>query len=398
MKIRNSIAVLKEEISAYRHSMHENPGTAYEEKFASELVSRKLKEWGIEFESNIAVTGIVAKIEGRSNMSGKSIGLRADMDALDIVERSGQPWSSKIEGKMHACGHDGHTSLLLGAAKYLQETRNFDGTVYFIFQPAEEGRGGADRMIQEGLFEKFQIDVVFGLHNWPFLERGKAALRNGPMLASANEFTVKVTGKGGHAAFPEKTKDPIITASKMILAIQTIISRELKPTNPAVISITNFNAGTGAFNVIPDEAEFRGTFRVFTPETKEFVQRRIDEICSSIAEAFGLKVSVEFGDAIPPTINTKAETDLCASILRDILGSENVDTDVELCMGSEDFGSMLLNRPGAYIFLGQAERDNLSPHNQSLHAPNYDFNDEIIPLGIEYFVKIAETYLESENK
>jgi hippurate hydrolase len=373
--------------------MHENPQTAYEEQFASDLVSAKLSEWGIEHERHIGITGIVAKIESTKNTSGKAIGIRADMDALDIFEKTNQPWSSKIPGKMHGCGHDGHTSILLGVAKHLSETKNFDGTVYLIFQPAEEGQGGADKMIKDGLFKKYPMDAVFGLHNWPFLKKGKVALRSGPMLASADKFSVVVHGKGGHAAYPEQTIDPIITANKIISEMQTIISRELKPTDPAVLSITNMSAGTGSFNVIPDTAEFSGTIRVFSEETRAFMQKRVRDICNAVAGSVGAKADIEFEYGMPPTINSKQEAAFCTDILIDMIGLDNVDTDVDLCMGSEDFGSMLLECPGAYVFMGQAENDNDSQHNQSLHSPHYDFNDDIIPIGIEYFTRIAESYL-----
>lgn len=394
MNIRNSISALKDEITGYRRELHQNPQTSYEEVFASNLIAEKLTAWGIEHEHGWAVTGIVAKIEGEKNTSGKSIGLRADIDALDIFEKSGQEWGSKTPGKMHACGHDGHTSMMLGAAKYLSENRNFDGTVYLIFQPAEEGGGGAIRMIEEGLFKKHKIDSVYGLHNGPMYPKGHIGVNSGPMMASSDEVKITVTGVGGHAAMPHTVKDPVIAAAYLITSLQTIISRNLNPVHPAVLSITNINAGTGANNVVPDTVEILGTSRGFSMETRQLVERKLHEICQNIAGAFDVQIEAHYEYNYDPTVNTPAEAAICAQVAKDLVGNDNVDDNVEPCMGAEDFGAMLQQVPGCYLWLGQAEPNNPnSPHNKGLHNAGYDFNDEVIPLGIEYWVRVVETML-----
>lgn len=393
MTLSNSIAALKDEIAAYRRELHQNPQTSYEETFASGLVQKKLTEWGIPFKTGYAVTGIVATIEGAQNTSGKSIALRADMDALNIVEASGQPWASKIPGKMHGCGHDGHTAMLLGAAKYLSETRNFNGTVHLIFQPAEEGGAGAIRMIEQGLFKDFKIDAVFGMHNWPGMKKGTIGLRPGPIMASSDTFEIVVTGRGGHAAMPNRSIDPVIIAAHIITMLQTVVSREIDPVDQAVLSITNVNAGTGADNVIPDKAVLTGTFRAFQVATRQRLGRRIGEIASAVATSMGGSATAEVFNGYDPTINSAAESAFCADICRALVGAENVDANVEPCMGAEDFGAMLQEVPGCYIWMGQAEADTASPHNKGLHNAGYDFNDEIIPLGVEYWARLVETAL-----
>lgn len=394
MTLRNSIAALKDEIALYRRELHQNPQTSYEETFANDLIQRKLTEWGIPFKTGYAVTGIVATIEGNDTSSEKSIALRADMDALNIVESSGQPWASKIPGKMHGCGHDGHTSMLLGAAKYLSETRNFNGTVHLIFQPAEEGGAGAIRMIEQGLFKDFKIDAVFGMHNWPGMKRGTIGLRPGPIMASSDTFEIVVTGKGGHAAMPNRSIDPVVIAAHIVTTMQTIVSREIDPVDQAVVSITNFNAGTGADNVIPDKAVLTGTFRTFQVATREYVAKRIAEIASAIAITMGGTATTDVFNGYDPTINSADESAFCADICRALVGADNVDANVEPCMGAEDFGAMLQQVPGCYIWMGQGEPGTSdSPHNKGLHNAGYDFNDEIIPLGIEYWARLVETAL-----
>lgn len=393
MSIINSIAAMKDEIAAYRRELHQNPQTAYEETFANALIQKKLAEWGIPFKAGLAGTGIVATIEGQKTDSGKAIGLRADMDALDIIEKSGQPWTSKIPGKMHGCGHDGHTAMLLGAAKYLSETRNFNGKVHLIFQPAEEGGSGAIKMIEQGLFKDFPMNAVFGMHNWPGMKRGEIGLRPGPIMASSDSFEITITGKGGHAAMPHFNIDPIVAASHLVTALQSIVSRQIDPVDQAVVSITNFNAGTGAFNVIPDKAVLTGTYRAFKVETRALVAKRIEEMAASISTAFGTTYAIKINDGYDPTINSANESTFCADIARSLVGAENVNANVEPCMGAEDFGAMLQEVPGCYIWMGQAEPDATSPHNKGLHNAGYDFNDEIIPLGIEYWAKVAENAL-----
>ncbi|MGZ9109393.1 MAG: M20 aminoacylase family protein [Micavibrio sp.] len=393
MPVINRVADFKDEIAALRRSMHENPQTSYEEKFASDLVAKKLTEWGITFKRGYAVTGIVATIEGQKTDSGKTIGLRADMDALDILEKSGQEWASKIPGKMHGCGHDGHTSILLSTAKYLQETRNFNGKVHLIFQPAEEGGRGANKMLEEGVFKDFPCDTVYGLHNWPWLPFGKVETRVGPLMANVDEFTLTVKGKGGHAAYPQATIDPVVVGAQLIMALQTIVSRNATPTEPLVVSITNFNGGTGASNVIADTAILSGTVRSFTEENRQLAKKRVTEICAGIAAVTGAVIDVEYTFELDATINSAAETAFAAQCAAKVVGAENVSTETPLCMGGEDFGSFRKEKPGCYIFIGQGTKDQNSPHNQGLHSPFYDFNDDLIPVGSSYFAEIVENAL-----
>lgn len=392
--IRNSIAALQEEIAGYRRSLHENPQTAYEETYASGLIQEKLSEWGIPFEAGLAKTGVVATITGQSTSSGKSIGLRADMDALDITEADNKPWKSKTPGKMHACGHDGHTAMLLGAAKYLSENNDFNGTVHLIFQPAEEGHKGAHAMIDEGLFEKFPCDQVFGVHNWPQLPIGTCATRPGPIMASADIFRMTIHGSGGHAAMPHKCVDPIVMGSQIVSALQTLVSRAVPPVEPAVVSVTYFSAGEGAHNIIPDEAKIIGTVRTYDQDVRQLLKERVGSTAQDIAQAMGGSVSYEYDEVLDPTINDPQATEFCGEIAKDIFGDTNVDTNVDPSMGGEDFGAMLLNTPGCYIWIGQGEPDDAdSNHNHGLHTPRYDFNDDIIPIGVEYWVRLVEQAL-----
>jgi len=354
-------------------------------------VKECLGKWGIPFEDGIAVTGIVATIEGESNASGKVIGLRADMDALDILEEANKPHVSKIPGKMHGCGHDGHTAMLLGAAKYLAENRNFDGTVHLIFQPAEEGQGGAHKMIEEGLFSRFPCDAVYGLHNWPRLAKGTIGMRVGPIMAAAERFDIEIKGVGGHAAMPHKCIDPVVVGSAIVTNLQTLVSRTAIPTEAIVISVTNFNAGTGAFNVIPETASLSGTLRVFDNDLRQDMLQRIPKMVSETAALHGANAECVFMEGgYDPTVNSADETAFCADIARGIVGDENVDDNVAPVMGAEDFGAMLMEVPGCYIFMGQAEEDETSIHNHMVHTPQYDFNDAIIPLGVEYWVRVVE--------
>lgn len=386
----NSIATIAEEVTKYRRAMHENPGTAYEEEFASNLVAEKLSEWGIKHERGFGKTGIVGVIEGRDTSSGKAIGLRADMDALDIMEEPNKAHVSKIPGKMHGCGHDGHTAMLLGAAKYLNETKNFNGRVHLIFQPAEEGARGAIAMMDDGLFEKYPCDAVYGVHNWPMVPKGKIVTRPGHFMAASDRFNLKIKGRGGHAALPHRTTDPIVIAAQITLALQTIVSRNVDPVESAVITVTNINGGTGADNVIPDDLEMRGTVRTFDQGVRDLVQKKIEDVSRGIAQAHGADIDFNYRYVIEPTINDPVATAFCAQIAREIVGDNNVDDNVAPCMGGEDFGAMIMDRPGAYAWVGQGEPDPNSNHNQGLHTPRYDFNDDIIPTVIEYFSKIVE--------
>ena len=395
MTPRNSIAALKEEITAERRTLHENPQTAYEETFAAELIAKKLDEWGVKYEAGWAGgTGIVATIEGENTSSGRAIALRADIDALDVIEKSGQPWASKTAGKMHACGHDGHTAMLLGAAKYLQETRNFNGTVHLVFQPAEEGGKGADRMIEEGLFKKYPVEGVYGLHNWPGLPRGEFATNPGPIMAAVDSFDITITGKGAHAAMPNQGIDPAVITAQLIMALQTLVSRESDPVDAAVVSVTNVQIGTGAFNVIGDTAKLTGSVRSFKPETRDMLERRIEELSHHICLGFGATVEVDYMRGSDATINTPGEAAFCVEVANDLFGPDKTHGDIDPCMGAEDFGAMLMEVPGCYVWLGQGEPDQPdSPHNNGLHHPAYDFNDEIIPIGIEFWVSLVEKKL-----
>ena len=398
MPVINSVAALKDEIAAYRQELHKNPQTAFEETFASEFVAQKLTEWGIPFKRGLGVTGIVATIEGKTNKSGKTIGLRGDMDALDIEEKTGLPHASQNPGKMHACGHDGHTATLLGTAKHLKDTGNFDGTVHLIFQPAEEGEGGAMKMIEDGLFKDFPCDYVFGIHNWPGLPIGHVATRVGPLLAATDEFIVTIKGQGGHAAMPHLTTDPAVIAAHIVTSLQTIVSRNVDPIDTAVISVCNMQSGTGAFNIIGDTAKLNGTVRTFSPETRKFVRERMDVLIKNMAKAFGAEVEMEYFGNIEPTVNTQDGVEMASRAASVIVGEENVDADCPPCMGGEDFGAFLQQAPGAFLFVGQATKDKNSPHNQGLHTSYYDFNDDIIPIGMSYFTTLVEQYMPADEK
>lgn len=393
LTIRPAISALESEIAALRRAMHENPQTAYEETFASDLVCAQLTAWGIPFKRGLAKTGVVGTITGQKNTSGQSIGLRADMDALNVVEEHNKPWHSKIAGKMHACGHDGHTALLLGAAKILNETKNFNGTVHLIFQPAEEGHKGAHAMIDEGLFRDFPCDQVFGLHNWPSLPKGTIATRTGPIMASADTFYITIKGAGGHAAQPHKTIDPIVIGAQIVSALQTLISRFTRPTDPAVISITNFNGGTGAHNVIPETAKLTGSLRTYDQDLRLALKDKIEHTARGIAQAMGGDIEYQFNFVLDPTVNDPQATAFCVNVAQKIFGAHNVNPEVDPSMGGEDFGRMMADIPGCYIWMGQGEPDPRSMHNQGLHTPQYDFNDSIIPMGVEYWVRLAEEAL-----
>ncbi len=395
MPVINSIADNKEEIAAWRHELHQNPQTKFEEEYASAFVMAKLKEWGIPFKKGLAKTGVVAVIEGQKTDSGKTIGLRADMDALDIVEQSGVSYASKNPGKMHACGHDGHTSTLLGVAKYLSENRNFNGKVHLIFQPAEEGGGGAYKMIEEGLFNEFPCDYVFGLHNWPYMPVGHIGTRKGPIMASADEFQITVKGKGGHAAVPHKTIDPIVAAAQIVIALQSIVARNVDPVDQAVVTVSNFNAGTGAHNIIDEKAVLVGTMRAFRHETREFLKKRIREVVEHTARAFMAEAEIIIlPDGYAPTVNHDGAVDMAVAAAAAVVGEKNIDADTAPTMGAEDFGAYLTQRPGAFIFVGQGvEKDPKSRHNYGLHSPYYDFNDDIIPIGASWFANLVEKYM-----
>ena len=383
------------EIAAIRRDIHANPELCFQENRTADVVAAKLTEWGIPVHRGMGTTGVVGTIVGKTNTSGKAIGLRADMDALPMQEFNQFAHASKNAGKMHACGHDGHTAMLLGAAQHLAKTRDFDGTVYVIFQPAEEGGGGAREMINDGLFTKFPVEAVFGMHNWPGGKVGTFAVSPGPVMASSSEFKITIKGKGSHAALPYESIDPIPAAAAMVTAFQTIISRNKKPIDPGVISVTMIHAGS-ATNVIPDSCELQGTVRTFTMEVLDMIERRMKEVAENTAAAYGATVDFEFARNYPPTINSELEANFCKSVMQGLVGAEGVIPQ-EPTMGAEDFAYMLQAKPGAYVFIANGMGDHRAMGHGAgpcmLHNPSYDFNDDIIPLGVSYWVKLTEKWL-----
>ncbi len=378
------------ELVHIRRDIHANPELGFEETRTSQLVADKLAEWGIEVHRGLAKTGVVGVIKGKKSSSGRAIGLRADMDCLPMHETGEVAHKSKVAGRMHACGHDGHTTMLLGAARYLAQTRNFDGTVNLIFQPAEEGGGGGRVMVEEGLFKKFPVDAVYALHNWPGLPAGKMAVRPGAMMAATDEIRIKVRGTGGHAALPHLAVDPVVATAHIITALQTIASRNANPIDALVVSLCSMQTSqVGAFNVIPGHVELIGTVRTFSPEIRVLAEKRIKEIATSVAQGLGASAEVEYRRGYPATVNTEKEAVFAAQVGEKVFGKGNVVTDGEPTMGGEDFSYMLQARPGAYVFLGQG-----GPQGGCfLHNPGYDFNDEVIPLGAGYLAALVEESL-----
>jgi amidohydrolase len=377
------------ELRDLRRDIHAHPELAFEESRTSALVVESLKKWGIETHTGLARTGVVGVVKGRQG-GGKSVGLRADMDCLPMHEKNDFPHKSKTEGRMHACGHDGHTTMLLGAARYLAETRNFDGTAYLIFQPAEEGGGGGQVMVKEGLFRRFPADEIYALHNYPGIAPGKIAVRPGPMMAATDEVKISVRGTGGHGAFPHLSVDPVVAAAHIVTALQTIASRNIEPVDALVVSICSMaTSQVGAFNVIPEAVQLIGTVRTFRPQTRDLAEKRVREIAAKVAEAFGARAEVEYARGYPATVNSAREAEFAARVGARLFGESNVITDYNPVMGGEDFSYMLLEKPGAYVFLGQGG----GPHNCFLHNPNYDFNDDVIPLGAGYLAALVEDAL-----
>jgi hippurate hydrolase len=386
MPVVNRIADLADEIASWRRDFHENPEIMYETVRTAARVADLLRSFGLdEVVTGIGRTGVVGVIRGKNGGAGRVIGLRADMDALPIEEMTGLPYASKTPGKMHACGHDGHTSMLLGAAKYLAETRNFNGTAVVIFQPAEEGGAGARAMIDDGLMTRWAIDEVYSLHNLPGLPVGEFAIRKGPIMAATDEFRITITGRGGHAAKPHETVDPIIVGTQIVSALQTIASRAVNPLDSVVVSVTIFEAGT-AFNVIPETATLRGTIRSLTDSTRDLAEKRLNDIVNALCTAYGATADIEFRRGYPVTSNHDDQTDFAVSVAEEIAGPERVQKETEPMMGGEDFSYMLLERPGAYIFAGNGD-------SASLHHPRYNFNDGLIPAGSSYFVRLVEKAL-----
>ena len=382
----NRMAELHDEITGWRREFHQNPELLYDVHETAASVAEKLSAFGCdEVETGVGRTGVVGVIKGKSDNSGKVIGLRADMDALPISELTNLPHASKNAGKMHACGHDGHTSMLLGAAKYLSETRNFDGTVVVIFQPAEEGGAGGKAMVDDGMMEKHDIQEVYGLHNMPGLAVGEFAIRSGPIMAATDEFDIVVRGKGSHAAMPHQGTDPIVIAAQVVSGIQAIVSRGKNPLESLVISVTKINGGT-AYNVVPNTVELAGTVRSLTPEIRKLAEERIKAVVEGICAAHGATCEVKYKNNYPVTHNHEENTLKAINVAKEIAGEKGVDTDVPPTMGGEDFSYMLESRPGAFIFMGNGD-------TASLHHPEYDFNDDAIPHGCSYWARLTETLM-----
>ena len=381
------------ELAAIRHDIHAHPELAFSEVRTAEVVARELARCGLELDRGLARTGVVGIL--RKGDSSRAIGLRADMDALPLHEKNDFPHRSRSEGRMHACGHDGHTAILLGAARYLAEHRHeldFGGTVYFIFQPAEESEGGAAVMITDGLFEKFPMDAVFGLHNWPGIPVGEMAVMPGPVMAGTCTFEIAVRGHGCHAAMPHQGIDTLVAASQLVLALQTVVSRNIHPCESAVVSVTQIHAGE-AWNIIPDDAVLRGTIRSFNAETQDRVEHAVERLCSGIASAFGAQISVRFDHRYPATVNSATETAICRSVASQLLGPDKVRQNELPSMGAEDFAYMLREKPGCYVWLGNGP----GTGGCTLHNPHYDFNDDILPLGVAYWVRLVEAVLSARG-
>jgi hippurate hydrolase len=381
------IAQLHPELTALRRDLHAHPELGYEEVYTSSRVKEALKVCGVdEVHTGIAKTGVVGVIKGRKTTSGRMIGLRADMDALTMVEQNDFSWKSTKSGMMHGCGHDGHTAMLVGAARYLTDTRNFDGTVVLVFQPGEEGFAGARQMIEEGLFQRFPVDAIYAMHNWPAMKVGTVGINPGPMMAAADRVTIEITGRGGHGAHAYLAVDPVLVAAHIITAVQSIVSRNLRPIDSAVISLCAMQAGDlGGMSVIPGKATLVGTVRSFQAEVQDLIERRLAELCSGVALGLGATATVHYERVYPATINTPAEANFAADVAERLVGAEHVIRDMEPSMGSEDFSFMLQTRPGAYMRIGQGGEGSCFLHNS-----RYDFNDEVLPLGAALHAGLIE--------
>ncbi|WP_170769248.1 M20 aminoacylase family protein [Ruegeria lacuscaerulensis] len=381
MPIKNRFAELQTEITEWRRDIHEHPEILFETHRTSALVAEKLKAFGCdEVVTGIGRTGVVGVIKGKADTSGKVIGLRADMDALPILEATGLDYASKTGGAMHACGHDGHTAMLLGAAKYLSETRNFDGTVVVIFQPAEEGGGGGREMCEDGMMDRWGIQEVYGMHNWPGHPVGSFAIRPGAFFAATDQFDIVFEGKGGHAAKPHETVDTTVMAAQAVLALQTIAARNADPVDQVVVSVTSFETSSTAFNVIPQTVKMRGTVRTMSTAMRDLAEKRIGEICNGVAATFGGRVDVTYYRGYPVMVNSEAQTEFAADVARSVSGACE---EAPLVMGGEDFAFMLEERPGAYILVGNGD-------TAAVHHPEYNFNDEAIPAGCSWWAEIVE--------
>ena len=389
MPIINRIADFHGQMTAWRRALHAHPELGYEEFWTSDFIAAKLEEFGIEVTRGLGGTGVVGRLQGRQNSSGKKIGLRADMDALPMSELNEFEHKSTQDGKMHACGHDGHMAMLLGAACYLAETRQFDGEVYFIFQPAEEGGAGGKAMIDDGLFDECDVKTIWGMHNWPGLGAGEFAVSEGPCMASADHFTITLNGRGSHAAMPHQASDPVLASCQLVQALQMIVSRRSNPVDPAVVSVTMINGGS-AFNVIPDSVSLSGTARAMNAASRQQIQDEIQTITHNIASAHGCVANIELFAGYPPTVNHKEEANRASAIAADIVGADKVHMNLPPSMAAEDFAYMLEARAGAYIWLGAGE----AQPGKMLHNTGYDFNDDILPVGTSYWVKLVESEMQ----
>jgi amidohydrolase len=383
MKIIDRIAAFQADLVDIRRDIHAHPETAFEERRTAGLVADRLAAFGVDVHRGLARTGVVGTL--RAGSGPRAIALRADMDGLDVAEQNEFSHRSRHESKMHACGHDGHTAMLLGAARYLAETRTFDGTVHFIFQPAEENEGGGEVMLREGLFERFPVEAVYGMHNVPGVPVGHFGLRAGPMMAGFNTFEITLTGRGAHAAMPHQGIDPVVAGSALVQALQTLASRNADPLESAVVSVTQFHAGD-AWNVIPASAVLRGTTRAFTPGMQDLLESGVRRLCDGIAAAHGCQVALHYQRRYPALINSEAETLTARTVLEDLVGPDNVHWDCTPTMGSEDFAFMLQAKPGCYVFIGNGPGEG----GCMLHNPRYDFNDAILPLGASYWARLVE--------
>jgi amidohydrolase len=390
MPVINRIADFHGEMAEWRHQIHAHPETAFEERDTARLVAELLQSFGLSVDRGIARTGVIGTLEG-SAPGDRAIALRADMDALHVEEQNDFPYTSQDRGRMHACGHDGHTAMLLGAAKHLAETRNFAGTIYFIFQPAEENEGGARLMIEEGVLERFPIEAVYGMHNWPELPEGQFAVQPGPMMAAFDIFEIEIKGRGAHAAMPHLAIDPIVAAAQVVNGLQTIASRNVHPLEGGVVSVTQIHGGD-TWNVIPETVLLRGTTRSFKPAVRDQIEPAIRRIAEGACSACGAAMSLRYERRYPPTINSPLETELAARAAASLVGDDNVRRDMLPSMAAEDFACFLEKKPGAYIWIGNGTAENRG----MLHSPHYDFNDAILPLGASYWVRLAESILSKD--
>jgi amidohydrolase len=385
MNIHSEVAAIVPEMKEWRHHIHAHPETAFEEQATSALVAEKLESFGLEVHRGLAKTGVIGVLR---HGHGGAIGLRADLDALHILERSGVPYASRNEGRMHACGHDGHTTMLLGAARALSRRKKLGGTVYFIFQPAEENEGGGRVMVEEGLFERFPMKAVYGMHNWPRLRAGTFAMRAGPLMGAYDVFEIVATGKGAHAAMAYMGKDPMMFAAHAISALQTIVARNLHPQDAGVVTVTQVHGGD-TWNVIPQEVVLRGTVRSFKREVQDLIEERMRGIVAGVAATFDMTATTRYERRYPATVNSETETEHAVAAASAVVGAANVDTNPTPEMGSEDFAFMLQEKPGCYVWLGAGK----GADTPNIHSPQYDFNDDVLPIGASYWVTLAEQEL-----